>query len=155
MSTPELNFRDIAQRLSDAPASEPSADLWPRIAQVHLARRQRRQRQRIAGASFAILAGLVVVLFAAQVPSVGVTDWQARSQALELQLHAGARSVNVGDNPLAFDTESELVRVDGALQAAYDRGAKKNELIALWKQRSELLSTLLATRQQSLTITRI
>jgi hypothetical protein len=155
MSARELNFREIAQRLADAPADEPSADLWPRIAQAHFARRQRRLRQRVAGAGFAVLAGLIVVLIGARMPSAGTTDWQARAQALEIQLHAGATSTDSSDNPLALDAESELVRVDGALQAAYDHGAKKSELVPLWKQRSELLSALLAARRQSLTVTRI
>ena len=52
-------------------------------------------------------------------------------------------------------TEAELARVDRALQAAYDHGARKNELLPLWKQRSELLSLLLAVRQQQLALTRI
>ncbi|MDR3387809.1 MAG: hypothetical protein P4L92_12225 [Rudaea sp.] len=151
MSTRELNLDEVAQRL----LAEPSADLWPRIAQAHQVRRQRRRRRRIAGAGFAVLAGLTVVLFAVRLQGSGATDWQARAQALEIQLHAGATSANGGSNPLALDAEAELVRVDGALQAAYDHGAKKNELVPLWKQRSELLSALLAARRQSLAVTRI
>jgi hypothetical protein len=155
MSTRELNFLDIAQRLAETPTGEPSPALWSRITQAHLARRQRRRRQRLAGAGIAALAVLGIVLTASHVPSAGATDWQARAQALEMQLQAGAASASGRDNPLALDTESELVRVDGALQAAYDHGAGKNELVPLWKQRSELLSALLAARRQSLTITRI
>ncbi len=155
MSARELNFHDIAQRLAEAPTGEPSPALWSRIAQSHLARRQRRRRQRLAGAGVAALALLAVVLTASRVPNAGATDWQARAQALEMQLQAGASTAGGRDSPLALDTESELVRVDGALQAAYDHGAAKNELVPLWKQRSELLSALLAARRQSLTITRI
>ncbi len=154
MSTQELNFHAIAQQLAAAPPSEPAADLWSRIAQAHLSRRQRRRRQRFAGAGFAVLAGVAVVLIAARAPSTGATDWQARAQALEIQLHARTSSSD-GENALALDAESELVRVDGALQAAYDHGARKSELVPLWKQRSELLSALLAARQQTLAVTRI
>jgi hypothetical protein len=57
--------------------------------------------------------------------------------------------------PLSSDTQEELARVDFALQSAYDRGADKSELAPLWKQRSELLSVLLAARQQKLALTRI
>jgi hypothetical protein len=155
MSTQEVNFHAIAQRLAAAPESEPAADLWARIEQTHLSRRRRRQRQRFVGAGFAVLAGLAVVLVASRVPGTGATDWQARAQALEIQLHARAIAGDGTDNALALDTESELVRVDGALQAAYDHGAKKSELVPLWKQRSELLSALLAARQQTLAVTRI
>ena len=150
-----MNFREFAQRLADTPAGEPPADLWPRIALAHLARRQRRRRQRIAGAGFVLLAGLVVGLIAARIPGTSATDWEARAQALEIQLQAGATAVDRRDNPLALDTESELARVDGALQAAYDHGARKSELVPLWKQRSELLSALLVARKQSLAVTRI
>ena len=55
----------------------------------------------------------------------------------------------------AREARSGLQRIDSALQAAYDRGARANELAPLWKERSELLSTLLAVRQQSAAITRI
>ena len=155
MSAQELNFHAIAQRLAEAPASEPSADLWSRIEQAHRSRRQRRQRQRFAGVGIAVLAGLAVFMVASRLPNAAATDWQARAQALEIQLHARALSADGIDNPLALDTESELAQVDGALQAAYDHGAQKSELVPLWKQRSELLSALLAARRQSLIVTRI
>jgi hypothetical protein len=79
-------------------------------------------------------------------------DWQARAQALEMQLNDALAQ---RDLPVSVDTEEELERVDLALQAAYDRGANKTELVPLWKQRSELLSLLLAARQQQLALTRI
>ena len=81
-------------------------------------------------------------------------DWQARAQALEIQLNQ-VSAASQASLPLTSDTEVELARVDRTLQAAYDRGARKNELLPLWKQRSELLSLLLAVRQQQLALTRI
>ena len=155
MSTQELNFRAIAQRLATASESEPAADLWSRIERAHLSRRQRRRRQGLASGSIAVLVGLAVFVAASRLPSAVGTDWQARSQALEIQLHTRAASADGIDNSLALDAEAELVQVDGALQAAYDHGATKNELVPLWKQRSELLSALLAARRQSLSVTRI
>jgi hypothetical protein len=77
-------------------------------------------------------------------------DWQARAQALEIQL--AAYSVPA-DSSSTVDTE--LARIDASLQAAYDRGAPANELVPLWKQRSELLGALLIARQQQVTLTRI
>jgi hypothetical protein len=158
MSTQELNFHALAQRLAAAPISEPAPDLWLRIEQAHLSRRQSRRRRRFAGAGIAgiaVIAGLAVFITASRLPATAGTDWQARAQALEMQLHARALSADGSDSPLALDTESELARVDGALQAAYDHGAAKGELVPLWKQRSELLSALLAARRQSLSVTRI
>ena len=155
MSTEELNFRAIAQPLAPDPASEPSADLWPRIAQAHLARRSQRRRQRFAGAGLLMLAGVTVFIIASQQPRVADTDWQARAQALEIELHTHPMTAAGTDNPIAREAESELVRLDSALQAAYDRGAQKNELVPLWKQRSELLTTLLDARRQRVSVTLI
>jgi hypothetical protein len=155
MSTEELNFRAIAQPLAPAPASEPSADLWSRIAQAHLARRSRRRRQRFAGAGLLMLVGVTAFIAAVQLPRVSDTDWQARAQALEIELHAHSMTAAGADNPVALETETELVRLDSALQAAYDRGAQENELVTLWKQRSELLTTLLDARRQKVSVTLI
>ena len=155
MSTQELNFHALAQRLATAPMSEPAPDLWSRIERAHLSRRQHRRRLRFAGASLTVIAGVAVFLAASRLPETASTDWQARAQALEMQLHTRALSIADIDNPLSLDTESELARVDGALQTAYDHGATKGELVPLWKQRSELLSALLAARRQSLSVTRI
>jgi hypothetical protein len=155
MSTQELNFQVIAQHLAAVPASEPAADLWSRIEYAHLSRRRRRRRQRLAGVSFAVLTGVAVFFAISRLPEPATMDWQARAQALEIQLHARTLSADGVDSALARDTESELGRVDSALQAAYDHGATKGELVPLWKQRSELLSALLAARRQSLLVTRI
>jgi len=155
MPAQELNFYALAQHLATAPMSEPAPDLWSRIERAHLSRRQRRHRLRFVGASLALVAGLAVFLAASRLPEGASTDWQARAQALEMQLHARTVPIADTENPLSLDTESELAQVDGALQTAYDRGATKGELVPLWKQRSELLSALLAARRQSLSVTRI
>ena len=83
-------------------------------------------------------------------------DWQARAQALELQLRAlrdghGAHPDNAG----ALETQSEIARVDDALQAAYDTGAERDKLDLLWKRRSELLGALISVRQRHVEISRI
>jgi len=144
----ELKFDDLAN-----PGPGPSPELWSRIAQAHLARRARRRRLRTAGAAACLLVGTLVALVLPRTPAG--TDWQARAQALELELRAyPARSVDA-DDPAALEAAARLMQVDGALQAAYDRGAQKSELAPLWKQRSELLSTLLAVRQQTAAVTRI
>jgi hypothetical protein len=158
MSEQELNFHSIAQGLT-TPTLEPSADLWSRIAQVHLTRQQQRRRRRFGGAALAVVIVLLVAGIAARLPHRAVvdraaTDWEARAQALELELYAHATPAGI-ESPIALDTESELAQVDRALQGVYDRGGEKSELVPLWKQRSELLSALLAARRQSLTVTHI
>lgn len=147
MFSEKLNFHDLAQRL-DA-ATELPQDLWPRIAQAHVQRRRRRFRVRLAGVMLFVLTGSGALLM---LPQPAGTDWQARAQALEIELHGFP--ADIGD-PAAREARSGLERVDSALQSAYDRGARTNELVPLWKERSELLSTLLAVRQQSAAITRI
>ena len=148
MFSEELNFADLARRL-DA-ATEMPQDLWQRIAHAHAARRRRRIRIRVAGAMVFVLGVAGSFLLLPQAPAG--TDWQARAQALEIELRSFP--ADIGD-PAAREARSGLERVDSALQSAYDRGARANELVPLWKERSELLSTLLAVRQQSASITRV
>ena len=149
----ELKFSDLADSSAQPAMLPPSADLWQRIATAHVARKRRRAIQRVAGAGGA--AVLVIAMVTAGVIKLrepASVDWQARAQALELQLNDALAQ---RDQPMSGDTEEELERVDLALQSAYDRGANKTELVPLWKQRSELLSLLLTVRQQQLALTRI
>ena len=53
------------------------------------------------------------------------------------------------------DAQSEIARVDDALQTAYDTGAEKDQLELLWKRRSELLGALISVRQRHVEISRI
>lgn len=153
MAEQELNLRQIIERLPPGGGTAHlGADLWPRIAQAHLARQRRRRVQRAAGfacAAAAMFAAAIVAPTWLARPAPAI-DWQARAQALEIQLDALSRTAEadgVGD--------TELARIDATLQAAYDRGAPANELIPLWKQRSDLLSALLVARQQQVALTRI
>ena len=149
----ELNFRNIAAQLPASPSFLAGGDLWPRIAAAHLARRRTRRIRNTA------VSGIVLTLFISAAVFFGLpspheapaVDWQARAQALEIQLNEATQTGTASTS----DAEVELARVDRALQAAYDRGARKNELLPLWKQRSDLLSVLLAVRQQQLALTRI
>ena len=157
------DYRELLQgmRSSASPAAEPSADLWSRIQAAH-AIRLRRDRQRKLGAITCIVVAAVTagVLMSGwntrPLPTAADIDWQARAQALELQLHTlAAAAPGADENVVAQDAESDLVRVDRALQAAYDNAADKEELVPLWKQRSELLSALVTARRQGLAISRI
>ena len=149
----ELKFSDLADTSAEPAMLPPSADLWQRIATAHVARKRRRAMRRIAGiGSAAVLVIAMVTVGIVKLREPPAVDWQARAQALEMQLN---EALAQRDLPVTGDTEEELERVDLALQAAYDRGADKTELVPLWKQRSELLSLLLAARQQQLALTRI
>jgi len=154
MSEPELNFDlPAVMRLGRLPVIEPSADLWQRIVAAHVRRaRIRRLALATAGCALAIalLIGTTAGPFATR-RAAGV-DWQARSQALELQVRAlPSRQVNA----LASDAQAQLMIVDAALQAAYDDGAGRERVNALWEQRSKLLDALLQARRQNVEISRI
>ena len=157
MSEPELTFADIARRLpANAPALQPPPDLWQRIVAEHERRVVRRHRRRFLAAS-AVAAGVVLVLFGAmtlQPERPAGIDWQARAQALELQVRAlqAAAPVQGASGGVA---QSELAQLDRALQAAYDDGAEAARVDALWKRRSELLEALLRARRENLEISRI
>jgi hypothetical protein len=163
MSDPIMTFHQFARRmrLDELPVLEPSADLWQKIAGAQQQRRRRAHLRRIVlwcGSSVVVLAALIVGAdgwFARTQASVDV-DWQARAQALELQL----RALNTGAsaraaNAIAIDAQNELALVDVALQSAYDEGAEQQRVSALWKRRSELLSALVNARRQNLEISRI
>jgi hypothetical protein len=162
MSEPELSFQNLAQRLRlrELPVGEPSPDLWQRIADTHAGRvRRARVRRGIVGSSLAAIVLLAILVVPKWLEPSAVqrdVDWQARAQALELQLRAlrdnsGAQADNAG----ALEAQSEITRVDDALQAAYDTGAEKDQLELLWKRRSELLGALISVRQRHVEISRI
>jgi hypothetical protein len=144
-------------RLGELPIAEPSPDLWRRIAQAHQVALHRARRRRLAlwSASAIALVAVLVGANALRAPTgpAGEVDWQARAQALELQLRDAATTEGIGALPA--EAYTELVRVDGALQAAYDEGAEHPRVTALWKRRSELLNTLLQARRGNVEITRI
>jgi hypothetical protein len=162
MSEPELSFHELTQqlRLRELPVGEPSPDLWQRIADTHAGRMRRaRMRRGIIGSSLAALLLIAVVVAPKWLEPSAMereVDWQARAQALEMQLRAlrdssGAHSDNAG----ALEAQSEIARLDDALQAAYDTGAARDQLELLWKRRSELLGALISVRQRHVEISRI
>ena len=162
MSEPELSFHHLARRLrqSELPVGEPSPDLWQRIADTHAGRMRRaRMRRAMIGSSLAamiLVAVLVAPTWLAPSATQREVDWQARAQALELQLRALRDSADArADSDGALETQSEIARVDDALQTAYDTGAEKDQLELLWKRRSELLGALISVRQRHVEISRI
>jgi hypothetical protein len=162
MSEPELSFHELTQRLRlrELPVGEPSPDLWQRIADTHGGRvRRARMRRGIIGSGLAALLLVAVVVAPKWLEPSAMereVDWQARAQALELQLGALRDSTSAHvDNAGALEAQSEIARVDDALQAAYDTGAERDQLELLWKRRSELLGALISVRQRHVDISRI
>lgn len=156
--TPEdPTFVALSQRLRlrELSIAEPSADLWARIVARQEQRlrgaRIRRVGLSVGAATLAAAAALAAGVAWRHAATPATIDWQARAQALELELRAadGAR------HRLSPDALSELARVDAALQAAYDDGGAAARVTPLWRRRSELLSALLQARESNVEISRI
>jgi hypothetical protein len=163
MSDPIMTFHQFARRMrvGELPVLEPSADLWQKIAGAQQQRMRRARSRRMVlwcGGSVVLLAALIVGAhdWYGRTQSSMDVDWQARAQALELQLRAldAGASARAG-TPTAVDAQNELALVDVALQSAYDEGAEQQRVRALWKRRSELLSALVNARRQNMEISRI
>ena len=159
-SRPSDEVSSILHGVADA-QPEPPIDLWARIEAAHGARRRRRRLRRFAaGGTFCIALVGAFALRSPQPPlATPDVDWQARAQALELQLLAiehGQRAPAA--TAAAFDADpatSELAEIDRRLQAAYEHKTYASQLVPLWKRRSELLDALIAARKERLTLTRI
>jgi hypothetical protein len=163
MSDSTLNS-EAPQRLplGRLPVVDPAPDLWQRIAvaqQRRVRRAQVRRRFAFAGgasAAVVLLIALGLGLGGEHTAARDAVDWQARAQALELQLRALSASRPAGAAALLVaTTQNELVLVDAALQAAYDNGGDRERLNPLWKRRSELLGALLQARSNDVEISRI
>jgi len=163
MSSSELNDEALPRLpLGRLPVVEPAPDLWLRIAAAQQQRLRRiRTRRRFGFAGGAALAAALLIAIGLgsgvdrSVPRDAI-DWQARAQALELQLRALASNRPGGTAAaLVGATQHELLLVDAALQAAYDNGSERGRIDALWKRRSELLGALLQARTNDVEISRI
>lgn len=148
MNEHDLNFHDLAAGLPARVVEPLPPDLWPRIAAAHLSRRRLRRWRRMTagGATLAFIAAVLVSVSIWRRVAMPATDWQARAQALELQLDA--LPLPATSAPMARLAESEIANLDASLQAAYDRGAARGDIEPLWQRRSELLDALLSVRQQ-------
>lgn len=153
MGEPEMSLKSL--HLDDLPTFDPPDHLWPRI----VAERQRRQasrRRTFVGAALAAGIALAAValphLMSSRPPAFdnGVVELQRRSQALEHEL---AALTTDGAGPI--ESEAELRLIEVALQAAYDRGGELEEIAPLWRQRNELLSSLIAVHAAGGQLTRI
>ena len=135
--------------LAELPVFTPDPDLWPRIAAAHAKAQAWRRTWRWPAAATAAAAVIAAILIA--VPHApadrGLAEGQRESQTLEREWQSIA--------PTAARPAADLARlhvIDSALQAAYDRGARPDELQPLWKQRNEALRGLiLSARAEAVT----
>lgn len=151
MAEPELSLK--ALRLAALPEFDPPPQLWARIEAAHLRRRQRRRLVQWGAGMAAVLTFAALATLLPSAPTLPVNgsplaQLQRQSHELE-QRYAGL------DGTLADDGETELRAAELALQRAYDRGAPAEELLPLWQQRNEVLSSLIAVAADGAQLTRI
>ena len=131
--------------LAELPEFAPDDALWPRIAAAHAKASNvpvMRPRRRWP---FAVAAAAAIAIVAVAVgPRVDraprLSEGQRESQTLEREWQALA--------PTAVHASANVARlhvIDAALQSAYDRGARTDELQPLWKARNDALRGLILT----------
>lgn len=140
----DIHFHDTVSGvdLHQLPVFRPDAALWLRMVaaqRVHT----RAQRWRRGGVSLvaAVAVCTAVLLLPHPLPPLQqeIVAGQRESQALGRQWLRLTNSTRPGATDLA------RVRViDAGLQAAYDRGARADELAPLWRQRNQALRGLIA-----------
>jgi hypothetical protein len=126
------------------PRFAPDAQLWQRIAgaQQRLVARRRRRTTATACAAVAVIAVAIgsALPDLRNVPSAmsSIADGQHESELLEREWQGFAVSDRTPTSAV-----TRLRFIDATLQAAYDRGAGTDEIVALWKQRNQALRGLI------------
>jgi hypothetical protein len=157
MNVVELNPtlpESLRATLAELPQFDAPASLWLKIAP----RQQRTPRWRPWAAAAALAAGVFAVALggwrgAQPVDAAATSPWASASRTLESELLMARSSAQA--TPAALSAEAELARLDGVIQAAYDRGADSAELESLWRTRSMVLRTLLASYRNPESVVRI
>jgi hypothetical protein len=129
--------------LAELPEFAPSAELWTRIEKAHANARGTRRPQRwlAIAATVAVIVG-AITLFPREQRASNLSEGQRESQSLEREWQALALAPS-GTRPTAG--LARLHVIDAALQSAYDRGARADELQPLWKERNAALRGLILT----------
>lgn len=133
------------------PYFEADAALWPRIVAAQQQRVSRKRWQLGAFGAAAAAAVFAVVLVGPLHRPLDAGDGgfaiaaQRESQSLESEW---LRLTAAGN---AASGTSRVRVIDAELQAAYDRGANKDELAPLWQQRNDALRGLIAGMQAGAT----
>lgn len=155
MAESELSLKSL--RLAALPEFDPPAQLWARIEAGH---RRRLQRRRVTRWGVGIAAGLALTAVLLLAPQQNGTSSGASALAALAALESRSRELEQKyadlDHPtLAPYDEAELRAIERALQQAYDRGAGVGELMPLWQQRNEVLTSLIALTADGVQVTRI
>jgi len=124
------------------PVFSPDPALWGRIVRARRAA-VRRQRWRASVASLAAAASVALAVLALPRPVPPAQHVLADRQRESRQLEAAWLSFA----PPKPEGLVHLRGIDAALQAAYDHGARADELAPLWQQRNRALRGLIAQAQ--------
>jgi hypothetical protein len=143
--------------LQGLPTFAPHPALWSRVVAAEQRRRRMRRWRRSGLALAAALVACVILLLPRPLPSLQqqVVAGQQESRTLERQWQ------DLAAHSRADATGFARVRaIDATLQAAYDRGARADELAPLWHKRNRALRGLIthfrdAGPNEALAVTRI
>lgn len=132
-----------ATPLPALPEFEPAPDLWSRIEQSYMRRRQRRRL--IAASGFATIVVAAVAMLSLSVPRHDedlLVQQRHETEQLEQDWQAlGEVAADIG--------YARLRPFDVALQQAYDRRADGTELGRLWSERNQMLRDLVRTHRDA------
>jgi hypothetical protein len=131
--------------LAELPEFAPDAGLWSRIVATQAktssaSARRARPRWPFATAAAAAIAIVAVAVGPRIDRAPRLSEGQRESETLEREWQALA--------PTAIHASANVARlhvIDAALQSAYDRGARTDELQPLWKARNDALRGLILT----------
>ncbi|HEY0179254.1 MAG TPA: hypothetical protein VGC30_06445 [Dokdonella sp.] len=122
------------------PEFAPSPQLWPRIVAARR-RQQRARRWRLGGAAAAAVGACAAAAWLALPAPLAQRD-VAADQRESRRLEREWRDL-AGAERSAAAAFASVRLIDAALQAAYDRGARPEELVPLWQRRNETLRGLI------------
>ncbi len=128
--------------LGQLPVFNPDAALWPRVLAGQLRhRRGQRVKHGAFSAAALVFACAAIVLLPHPLPPLQqqIAAGQRESRTLEGQWQQIARSV-----PSATRNLTRVHMIDADLQAAYDSGAAAEDIAPLWRQRNQVLRSLIA-----------
>jgi len=136
----------LRQQLAALPQFEPPATLRARVAVAWTQPRRGRGVAPGIAAAAALVLALAIGWSLRDPPPAPAADLAVRMAGLEREVVAlrAARAPAAAASAL----ESELARIDRALQAAYDDDAPAAHIKALWTDREALLDGLLLAYRQ-------
>lgn len=151
-------LQDLTVQLRELPVEKPERDLWPGIAPRLDEQRWRRRWTRVGVAA----AGVFLMLTVLSAVRGGIEAWQeakladqkqqlvVRSQELEdtVRQYERARAISGRAAGAMVDIEDRIATIDSKLMQLPREKSSGEEALDLWRQRVQLLDTLVDLHEQ-------